>query len=446
MRYGLLVSGVLLALFPASLPGSAAPSQKEVCVERMMANISPAGTVPGTVVAATSRQSPNYWFHWVRDSSLVMDQVVRLWAESPEAAKPRYLKAIRDFVALTRMEQQAPGAEGLGEPRYRVEGPADTIPWSRPQHDGPALRALTLMRFLAAYAGEPSTDESSALRAGATEAIRADLDHVLISWRLPCFDLWEELRGLHFYTQSVQQAALRDGAAFFRALGDAAYAERLGSESGLARTELEKYWDPSKGIVGASRELERRPENPDYKDENLDVSVILAALHGRSELTDDHLLATARALEAAFAQAYSINRGSPAIAIGRFTDDVYYGGNPWYVTTAAFAEFHYRLARAIVAEGGITVTELNLAFLGSAPGTPEALKPGERLDAMSPRGQALIEALRRKGDGFIGVVLAHAGSQGELSEQFDRDAGVPVSAENLTWSYAAVFSALRAGD
>lgn len=422
--------------------------QSLVSKERMLRNISPADAVPGIVIASPSRQSPDYRYHWTRDSSLVMDQVVWLFRDAPDNIKSTYLKYLTDFISLANIQQQTPSAEGLGEPRYLVNGIADTTPWARPQYDGPALRAQTLIHFLNIFKGE------NTIRLQAINVLRTDLQFVLLNWKSPCFDLWEELKGLHFYTQSVQYAALNAGAEFFKNEGDLLFSEQLTRESTELKIELEKYWDESRGYIGASRNLEVRPSSPHYKEANLDVSVILGALHGQGSngilsFNDDRLLATAHAIEMAFGSAYRINQDSSsssgAVAIGRFTDDVYYGGNPWYITTAAFAELYYRIAETIKLEGGIVVTKNNLGFLKAVLPSLDAqnLKSGEKILSSSVLGQQLLSGLSNKGDAFLAIVRKYAGSQGELAEQFDRDAGVPVSAYDLTWSYASFLSAIN---
>lgn len=50
---------------------------------------------------------------------------------------------------------------GLGEPKYYVNGQVYTGPWGRPQRDGPALRATTLMKFARIYSirgGAPAAE------------------------------------------------------------------------------------------------------------------------------------------------------------------------------------------------------------------------------------------------------------------------------------------------
>jgi glucoamylase len=130
-------------------------------------------------------------------------------------------------------------------------------------------------------------------------------------------------------------------------------------------------------------------------------------------------------------------------AIGRFTDDTYFGGNPWYLTTAAFAEFHYRLARELERRGSFALTERNIAFFSGLLPAQE-VRAGARIRMDGPSGRALSKGLLAKGDRFMATLRLYAGSEGELSEQFDRAAGVPVSAYDLSWSYASFLSAADA--
>ena len=79
--------------------------QKNISIERMMKNISPAGTKPGTVIASPSREAPNYYFHWIRDASLTINTVVGLAENSKGAEQSVYLRAISDFISLSAEEQ-----------------------------------------------------------------------------------------------------------------------------------------------------------------------------------------------------------------------------------------------------------------------------------------------------------------------------------------------------
>lgn len=45
------------------------------------------------------------------------------------------------------------------------------------------------------------------------------------------------------------------------------------------------------------------------------------------------------------------------------------------------------------------------------------------------------------GDAYIRTIKHYAGEDGHLSEQFDRETGVPRGATDLTWSYASLLTA-----
>ncbi len=430
-------------------------AQEKISIQRMMQNISPSGTIPGTVIASPSKNSPNYYFHWIRDASLTFDQVVTLFKNSKDVDQRNfYLHRIQEFIQLSQKQQFAPGAEGLGEPRYLVDGSADTIAWSRPQSDGPALRALTLLNFLKILS------DNKPLRLETEIVIHTDLDYIADHWSRPCFDLWEEVKGLHFYTQSVQAASLWAGYDYFKNTQDTEFAKKLKSAALAVDQELLKYWDREKKIIDASRDLTHLP-NSQYKYSNLDSAVILAALHSyafdedRYRLSEpsirrDYFLPTALALELVFTQIYDINLGSNAPAIGRFADDVYFAGNPWYMTTAAFAEFYFRVATVIKKSEFIQINELNIDFFQNALSKYHGQEPSLHLTAdqniavQSATGRRLLASLYYRGNSFLETLRRYTGSQGEMSEQFDRRAGVPVSAPDLTWSYAGFLSALQA--
>ena len=67
---------------------------------------------------------------------------------------------------------------------------------------------------------------------------------------------------------------------------------------------------------------------------------------------------------------YSINNGvaaNAAIAVGRYFEDVYLDGNPWYLTTFAVAEQLYRAVHPWDAlDAGIEVTAISLPSSSSS--------------------------------------------------------------------------------
>ncbi|MBC7371293.1 MAG: glycoside hydrolase family 15 protein [Bdellovibrionaceae bacterium] len=423
-------------------------SQSKISLVELQKNISPAGSAPGTIVASPSRDNPNYYFHWTRDAGLVMTSIIAKYESSTGAERKHFSRFISDFIQLSRQQQLANSAEGIGEPRFNADGSPDTIPWNRPQYDGPALRALSVLKFLNIPSELPASADQTMLRSLALSVLRTDLSYIAEKWNLPSFDLWEELLGFHFYTQVVQASALNEGIRFFVAANEPDFADQLRAPSDAIRINLAKHWDLKRGYIGASYGLQQAPDSP-YKASNLDTAVILGILHGPGiyELSDDQALSTLRALEAAFATEYKINKGNRVPAIGRFTDDIYFHGNPWYMTTAAFAEYYFKLASELSARQAIQVNASNSDFYNAALSfsrSPARWTLGKTVDIQSVDGQRLIKALHKKGDAYLRVLKKYVGSQGEMSEQFDREAGVPVSAPHLTWSYASFLTATSA--
>ena len=94
--------------------------------------------------------------------------------------------------------------------------------------------------------------------------------------------------------------------------------------------------------------------------------------------------------------------------------------------------------------GSITVTDTSLAFF-------QDLVPGVAKGAYASRiaylFETLLTAVAAYADGFVNIVATYAAPNGSLSEQFSRDDGHPLSARDLTWSYAAFLTAAarRAG-
>ena len=59
----------------------------------------------------------------------------------------------------------------------------------------------------------------------------------------------------------------------------------------------------------------------------------------------------------------------------------------------------------------------------------------------TPVYASLTSVIRNYADEFIEVAAKYTPSNGALAEQYNRDTGVPLSAKDLTWSYAALLTA-----
>jgi glucoamylase len=147
-----------------------------------------------------------------------------------------------------------------------------------------------------------------------------------------------------------------------------------------------------------------------------------------------------------FRSIYSINSGiaeGAAVAVGRYPEDSYQGGNPWYLNTLAAAEQLYDALYIWNKQGSITVTATSLAFFKDLS---SSITAGTYASSTSTY-TTLYNAVKTYADGYVNVVATYAQSNGSLSEQFSKSNGTPLSAYDLTWSYAAFLTAAarRAG-
>ena len=160
----------------------------------------------------------------------------------------------------------------------------------------------------------------------------------------------------------------------------------------------------------------------------------------------DKALANHKAVTDSFRSIYTVNSGiaqGVAISVGRYSEDSYYGGNPWYLNTLAAAEQLYDALYVWNKQGSITVTSTSLAFFKDFSSSVTA---GTYASGSSTY-TTLYNAISNYADGYVNVVAQYTPSDGSLAEQFSRSNGSPLSAHHLTWSYAALLSAAarRAG-
>lgn len=424
-----------------------------VTEEKMYNNISPANTVRGTILASPSKADPNYYYYWVRDGALVMRSVLMLRESSSGADRQRHDDALMDYVRFSRANQIATGFEAMGEPRFNVDGSINTEPWGRPQNDGPALRALILTRYARLLIREGKkefvTKELYDSRLPSESVIKADLEFTAHHWRLKCIDIWEEIWGHHFFTRASQLAALREGAALAEDLGDSGASAFYRKEANALEIEMQKHWSNDRGYHLATVDSNAGPDH--QKPTELDTAVLLGALAAEQDsgilsIVDGKMLSTALKIEEGFAIFYGVNKDKRVgTAIGRYTEDYYFGGNPWFLTTAAFAELNYKIAAKIKVAKEFRIDSLQAPYFVNALKALSDLKiePGVDLaaDAIKDR---VVKALVATGDSFMDRIRAHTGADGALSEQFQRDTGALISAHDLTWSYASFIRATTA--
>ncbi len=345
--------------------------------------------------------------------------------------EPFYLQYVRDDSDL----QSIKADRILGEPRFNPDATLDISKWNRPQHDGPAARALAMMRLWAMDV----LDETD--RASLRGLIFSDLNFIRQHWREPSFDIWEEELGQHYYTLLLHHAALMDGADWVKRgdVNEAGLTQTLRTEAFEIISLLDEFWCSSKGYY-----LSRRNVANGATGKELDFAVILAVNHaarkaGKHSVLDPRVMASLARLEDLFERSYKINQGRPenrGPAMGRYADDHYFSGGAYYFSTLGAAEFYYAQAEAIAAEADLPVAEENKGFLFRLGLSKDPSGP-----SLQNQREHIFDALLERGDQFMATVAAFTPASGDLSEQFDQNTGVQTSAKSLTWSHAAFISA-----
>jgi len=381
---------------------------------------------PGVVIASPSMNQPNYFYHWIRDAGLTMMEIVTLYQQPLPPDKLQLLdSAIKAWINFEIQNQNtAVRQSNLGEPIFTVKGEIYPAPWGRPQNDGPAIRAITMTMYAFELIKQKRFEEVKRLYRSempATSPIKRDLEYVSEHWRDSNFDLWEEVKGDHFFTKMAQRTALILGSKLASITNDPFASSYYANKAKEIESSITKHINNHRKILVPTL-------NPiggwKGKDSELDSSTILAVLYfsmgdGFINVNDAIVANTAMALESVFSKIYQINIHTNRTynlaplspGIGRYPEDVYNGsgfteGNPWFITTNAFAEYYCRLAN-------------------SNPKSTQA------------------SALRAKGISFINRVLLHSDVNGQMSEQFNRNSGYMQGAHDLTWSYVSYLRAFR---
>ncbi len=419
--------------------------EKETSFRNLHRNISPEGAAKGCVVASPSKSSPDYFYHWVRDAGITMDVVVTQYKLGLD--QNNFLESrLFDFIDFSLKNQNTPNLSGgPGEPKFNADGSAFSGPWGRPQDDSPALRALALIHLADFWlaTGKKDLVVQRLYNADFRSVIKLDLEYISHHWRNTSFDLWEEVKGHHFYTRSVQRRALEEGARLATTLGDRYAADWYRSQAANIQNELYRHWDANKKVVVPTIDWDG---GVPYKHSGLDAAVVLGVLHGGSDsgdfsISDDRIVSTVAKIEEAFQNLYPINqKGFPAVAIGRYPEDKYDGystsgeGNPWILITSGFAEYYYRLAKILKSQDSVSINSVNEDFYSKLIGNP--VRSGAQIDSGKVANQLI-----QKADSFLKRVRTHSDGRGGMAEQLNRHSGYQQGARDLTWSYGAFLTA-----
>ncbi|CAK7202231.1 glycoside hydrolase 15 protein [Sporothrix eucalyptigena] len=418
-------------------------SEASIAVDRILSNIGSNGQYAasaksGIVIASPSTDNPDYYYTWSRDAALVIKTLVELFRNGESSLQTAIMNYV-DSQAILQTVSNPSGSlsnsgTGLGEPKFNVDETAFTGSWGRPQRDGPALRATALVDF-----GNWLLDNgySSYAVNNVWPVVRNDLSYVAQYWNQTGYDLWEEVSGSSYFTVSAQHRALVEGSAFASRVGSSCtYCD---SQAPQILCYMQSFWTGSymNANFGGGRS-------------GKDANTVLASIHAfdPNAACDDttfqpcssRALANHKVYTDSFRSVYSLNSGiaeGTAVNVGRYPEDSYYNGNPWFLTTLAAAEQLYDALYTWNRIGSLTITSTSLAFFQDLYSSAAVGTYASSTSTYS----AIVAAVKTYADGYVSLVETHAMTNGSMSEQYDKTYGTQLSARDLTWSYAALLTA-----
>ncbi|KZL81139.1 glycosyl hydrolase family 15 [Colletotrichum incanum] len=400
------------------------------------------GASAGIVVASPSKAEPDYFYTWTRDAALTMKMIVDEFIFGNEELQVYVEDYYRSQAVLQTVTNPSgsflPSGRGLGEAKYNVDGSRFNGAWGRPQRDGPALRAITLITYSRWLV---ENGQQAKAKDVIWPIIANDLSYTGQYWNSTGFDLWEEVSGSSFFTTQNQYRALVEGAALAESLGVKCTGCELAPD---VLCFLQTFWNGNDGYYTANINTQTQRSG---KDANVMLGAIsvfdvaascedpsIQPCHSRS-------LSNFKVWVDSFRNAslYPINEGiaqDKGIALGRYTEDIYYDGNPWYLITLGAAEFLYDAMAQWNAQSQIKVDATSLPFFTDLyPSVKEGTY--QKCSNISGIYASITSAVKAYADSFVEVAQKYTPANGSLAEQFNKATGTPLSARDLTWSYAS---------
>jgi isomaltose glucohydrolase len=264
----------------------------------------------GAFVASPS--FPAYGYAWLRDGAFcarALDVVgeraavsaFHVWvARSVEQHRPLIESAVARIAG-----GDTPAPEEMPPARYTLDGDRERIdgePWPNFQVDGYGMWLWSLEGHIDGAALHPDLADTVSLVAG----------YLASSWRLKCFNCWEEFEdGEHASTLAAVVAGLESAA---RLLDDDSFA---GAAAGVRHRMLESFVVDGRFRRGAN-------------DDRVDGSLLwLSVPFGVLPPDDPCVTATIAAIEGDLA--------GPGGGVYRYLGDTYYGGGQWLLLTSSLA-------------------------------------------------------------------------------------------------------------
>lgn len=276
-------------------------------------------------------------YTWTRNSGLTVQSLVHgliAGTKSLETLIQQYVTSQAKLQTMPNPSGNLSDGANLGEPKFNINLTAFNQPWGRPQSDGSPARASALLAYGNYLLGHGQ--HSNALE-NVWPVVRNDLGYIGQYWNKTSFDLWEEVNSTSFFTIASQHKALVEGKNFASALGQNCEACAVIAPQLLCH--LQEFWNGT--AVIANHPTANYPVN---SRSGVDVNTVLASINtfDPAAKCDDvtfqpcssRAQSNHKVVVDGFRSIYGVNKGrtaGKAAAVGRYTEDVFMGGNPWYV-------------------------------------------------------------------------------------------------------------------
>ncbi|KAI0514762.1 carbohydrate-binding module family 20 protein [Xylaria bambusicola] len=423
--------------------------QRALSLQNVLNNIGPDGSrAPGAgagvIIASPSTVNPDYFYTWTRDAALTMKMIIDEFLLGEEQLKSYIEDYIHSQAILQTVTNPSgtflPNGAGIGEPKYNVDLTRFNGAWGRPQRDGPALRAVALIAYSNWLISNGQEERAKTV---VWPVISNDLSYVGQYWNSTGFDIWEEVLGSSFFATQNQLRALVEGNTLAKSIG----VQCTGCDQApqVACFLNEAFWNGEYFTANINSDLGRTGKDAHTVIGAISVFDINASCDDASiQPCNSRSLSNFKAFVDSFRNStlYPINEGIPpteGIALGRYTEDVYFDGNPWYLITASAAEYLYDALAQWTVQGSLTIDETSLAFFRD-------IYPAARTQTYTPNDKCsefpgILAAVTKYAESFVAVFEKYTPEDGSLAEQFNKTSPFnPTSATDLTWSYAAFVS------
>jgi glucoamylase len=284
-------------------------------------------THKGIIIASPSND-PDYNFHWIRDSALVMRVIVDYYKQTSD---PVYFQYIINYVELESKIQKLHTLSGLGEPKINKNCTPYNKPWGRPQNDGPALRGIVLWSIVELFRGSYDYIIKHLL----LPMIVEDLHYIISNYCKPSFDLWEEQKGWHFYTRMVQLKFIKESLQQYSFISNQFLEQNIQHAYNELLSNLQDHKNGS--TIISSFDIYGNISKYD------DAANILAFCHisfDEDILKSFPLQSLHYNVENLLQYFCSKYNNKSILFIGRYAEDQYYDGQAWIICSLALAQYY----------------------------------------------------------------------------------------------------------